>query len=421
MRILKFAFCLLSLVGTSLLLFACGSSSSPFGDEYGSPSASSSSSSSASSSGAEPPQTAELSKSRSLAGEIWTTAGQSLYTFKNDTHLQSNCNGVCADNWPPLLAEEGTEYQYPFATLERDSGEKQVALRGKPLYTYISDTEDGDINGDGLGDVWYLAYTGPAQLALDASLLASAGQVLQGLYENGAVVSELVEKSGFSLYTFANDIQGQSNCTSAGCINSWPPLLADQNANATEPYSLIDRADSNYRQWAYNGSPLYFYSGDNEAGQTLGADISNWALARPNNFIFNDSQLVALGKVHLATPGDTGEVITQIAKDGFSLYTFDNDAANQSNCFDNCLANWPALMAADGAQAFGEFTLIDRGDSKQWAFEGQPLYFYRDDVNPQDKLGDGLGGVWHLAEKTSATQLDEDDDSTYDSYGQYSF
>jgi predicted lipoprotein with Yx(FWY)xxD motif len=93
---------------------------------------------------------------------------------------------------------------------------------------------------------------------------------------------------------------------------------------------------------------------------------------------------------------DGKEVLTD-AK-GMTLYTFDKDTAGVTNCYDKCAVNWPPLLAADGAVADGEFTLVDRTDgTKMWAHEGWPLYLWVKDTKPGDVTGDGVGDVWHTA------------------------
>lgn len=83
---------------------------------------------------------------------------------------------------------------------------------------------------------------------------------------------------------------------------------------------------------------------------------------------------------------------------GMTLYTFDKDKANTSTCYDDCAAKWPALKAAASAKAEGKWTIVKRKDgSKMWAHDGKPLYTYADDKKPGDVMGDGVGGVWHVA------------------------
>ena len=58
---------------------------------------------------------------------------------------------------------------------------------------------------------------------------------------------------------------------------------------------------------------------------------------------------------------------------GRTLYTFDKDVAGKSNCSGGCLVAWPAFAAKPGAQAKGEFGLIDANGARQWTVNGKPL------------------------------------------------
>jgi len=82
---------------------------------------------------------------------------------------------------------------------------------------------------------------------------------------------------------------------------------------------------------------------------------------------------------------------------GMTLYTFDKDEANKSNCYDDCAVNWPPLTAAADSMAEGEWTVIERTDgTSQWAYEGKPVYLWIKDMKAGDTTGDGVGGVWHV-------------------------
>lgn len=93
---------------------------------------------------------------------------------------------------------------------------------------------------------------------------------------------------------------------------------------------------------------------------------------------------------------ETNGILTDA--NGMSLYTFDPDTATSSACNGGCARNWPPLTAAADADEAGKFTVISRNDgSKQWAYDGQPLYLWINDSAPGDTTGDGVGGNWHLA------------------------
>ena len=83
---------------------------------------------------------------------------------------------------------------------------------------------------------------------------------------------------------------------------------------------------------------------------------------------------------------------------GKTLYVFDKDSGGKSACNGPCAANWPPLMvSSNSAVASGDWSIITRDDgSKQWAYEGKPLYMWSKDAKPGDMTGDGFNGVWHV-------------------------
>ncbi|WP_163269066.1 COG4315 family predicted lipoprotein [Chelativorans alearense] len=92
------------------------------------------------------------------------------------------------------------------------------------------------------------------------------------------------------------------------------------------------------------------------------------------------------------------EILTDA--NGMTLYTFDKDTAGMSNCYDDCAAKWPPLIADAGATAEGDYTLVERKDgTMQWAYKGEPLYLWVNDQKPGDMTGDGVGDVWHVAKE----------------------
>jgi len=94
---------------------------------------------------------------------------------------------------------------------------------------------------------------------------------------------------------------------------------------------------------------------------------------------------------------------------GLTLYTFDKDTANTSNCqTGQCVQNWPALVAPSGTLSLGtgltasDFSTLTRTDgSAQVTFKTIPLYNFAGDSAPGDKNGDGVGGIWHVATTSS--------------------
>jgi len=101
------------------------------------------------------------------------------------------------------------------------------------------------------------------------------------------------------------------------------------------------------------------------------------------------------GGAVMATETGLGTILTDT--NDMTLYIFDKDEPGVSNCYEQCAINWPPYFAEDGAMAEGEFGLVERNDGKMmWAYDGMPLYYWKDDVSPGDTTGDGVGGVWHV-------------------------
>ena len=117
------------------------------------------------------------------------------------------------------------------------------------------------------------------------------------------------------------------------------------------------------------------------------------------NVVGNDTS--GMHDVH-ATTSNTAPVTSKNgmlvdSKNHMTLYTFDKDAMNKSECGAACLVAWPAFLAPSNAKSSGQFDAFKREDGKyQWAMNGKPLYFYANDKAAGDKHGDDKGGVWHV-------------------------
>jgi predicted lipoprotein with Yx(FWY)xxD motif len=111
----------------------------------------------------------------------------------------------------------------------------------------------------------------------------------------------------------------------------------------------------------------------------------------------------AVAQTSLATPtvvkvATAGSASVLTGTNGMTLYTEDTDTNGKSVCNGPCATNWPPLTAAADAKPVGAFTIITRDDgSLQWAYKGQPLYFWKNDKQAGDTTGDGVAGRWHTA------------------------
>jgi predicted lipoprotein with Yx(FWY)xxD motif len=85
--------------------------------------------------------------------------GFTLYWFVPDTPIRSNCNGLCAQYWPPVTGRPsaGSGVTGQLGTIKRSDGVTQATYDSHPLYTYIGDSGPGESNGNNIdlnGGVW---------------------------------------------------------------------------------------------------------------------------------------------------------------------------------------------------------------------------------------------------------------------------
>ena len=87
--------------------------------------------------------------------------GFTLYLFEQDTDGTSTCTGDCAVNWPAATVEgdpvagDGVDASL-IGTTEGTDGSTQITYDGHPLYRFAGDAAAGTLNGQGVGDVWYV-------------------------------------------------------------------------------------------------------------------------------------------------------------------------------------------------------------------------------------------------------------------------
>jgi predicted lipoprotein with Yx(FWY)xxD motif len=102
---------------------------------------------------------------------------------------------------------------------------------------------------------------------------------------------------------------------------------------------------------------------------------------------------------------------------GRSLYLFEADRPNVSNCSGACLSLWPALTshgmphARGGAVAAKVGTIKAAGGDRQVTYNGHPLYYYAPDRKAGDTTGQGLnqfGAKWYVLSATG-NKVDHDD------------
>ncbi|MEA2427770.1 MAG: hypothetical protein QOF37_1398 [Thermoleophilaceae bacterium] len=91
---------------------------------------------------------------------------------------------------------------------------------------------------------------------------------------------------------------------------------------------------------------------------------------------------------------------------GKTLYLFEADKPNVSNCSSACLSVWPAFVAgaraphARGAAMAGRLGMTKPQNGKSIVtYNGHPLYYFAGDQKPGATTGQGLnqfGGGWYV-------------------------
>jgi predicted lipoprotein with Yx(FWY)xxD motif len=126
--------------------------------------------------------TAGSLKTATIGGvTVLTSAkGFTLYSFAPDTPTRSNCNGTCAQNWPPVKGPAtASGVTGTFGTIKRSDGSAQATFDGHPLYTFAGDIAPGQAKGNGLnaaGGLWHeITTSGAAAPAGNSSSSSSGG------------------------------------------------------------------------------------------------------------------------------------------------------------------------------------------------------------------------------------------------------
>ncbi|MEV6957650.1 SCO0930 family lipoprotein [Streptomyces sp. NPDC051207] len=214
-------------------------------------------------------------------------AGRTLYRFDQDTPRPpvSNCEGDCAETWPPVPADdaeagEGVD-EALLGEVTRSDGTRQLTVAGWPAYRYVKDVNAGDVKGQGVGGTWFA-------LAPDGEKAQPAG--LPGLStrrdpELGEIV---VDSNGMTVYRFLKDEawpKPVSACTGA-CLDKWPvvsPVDAkDTKGLDKEGLMSFTRPDGAGQQ-TVDCWPIHTFAGDEKPGDTNGQGVGGtWYAVSPD-------------------------------------------------------------------------------------------------------------------------------------------
>jgi predicted lipoprotein with Yx(FWY)xxD motif len=117
----------------------------------------------------------------------------------------------------------------------------------------------------------------------------------------------------------------------------------------------------------------------------------------------------ASGEAHTLTVAHTPAGDAVAGEDGKTLYVFLKDSAGKSACNAGCVDTWHPFTLDEGEQAVagsgvsGTIGSITRDDGKkQVTYDDRPLYYYAPDTKAGVAGGQGIGGVWFIANPSGA-------------------
>ena len=234
-------------------------------------------------------------------GKIMTDSnGRSLYFFSDDAGDTSTCYGNCSTAWPTFYSKNLTLSaglnSSDFATITRNDGSKQTTYKGWPLYYFAQDSKAGDVNGDPIAKVWYVAKPDYTVMISNAQLKGNDGNLYDSLYTVGVTgfTRYITDDHGHTLYNFKNDSFNINKYTKADYSNnaSWPVDTLSTIGSVPSTLNKTDFANITVvgrTQLTFKGRPLYFFGPDAaKRGSNKGISIPNvnkpitWPYANEN-------------------------------------------------------------------------------------------------------------------------------------------
>ena len=214
-----------------------------------------------------------LVKTDSHFGSIITDGkGNTLYFFSLDASGSSACTGNCLTSWPvsyianPKIGAGLNASD--FAVITRSDGAMQTTYKGWPLYTFANDSKPGDVNGDGIENIWYVAKPDYTVMLVKNQLIGNDGVMYDSTYTPGTGGTYyMTDDHGVTFYSFSEDKSGTNNYTKSDFSNDsfWP--IVQISTIQSVPSTFDKTAFSSITvfgkpQMTYKGWPVYRFGPD---------------------------------------------------------------------------------------------------------------------------------------------------------------
>ena len=234
--------------------------------------------------------------------------GMAIYAFDGNVKREDPaCSGSpCVSHWQPLAAPEMASPVGDFTVVVRNDETRQWAYKGKPLFTFDGDYENGYAAGIGLNKklspAVVVRYFMPPEIGTYPTL--GQGYVLatktgMTVYRRDAYVYQLgghgIRRGVPPRPHVGRDIGTSMSGCDAKCQSMWTPVKAAADAQPSGFWQIATREDGT-RQWTYKGYAMYTYAGDKKPGDMLGNDQYDYAFSRdPNKAAERPSRMTAAG------------------------------------------------------------------------------------------------------------------------------
>lgn len=322
--------------------------------------------------------------------------GMSLYTFVRDVEPgKSNCNGPCAEQWPPLAATADDQPVGDWAPIAREDGTRQWSYRGQLLYAFSRDVSPGDSYGDGVNEQWFTALK-----PIDTPAGVTVGKTMIG--------HVLADRKGMTVYA-----ADKPKACDGDCVTAFPPLAAPWMATGEGDWSIVTRPDGS-KQWAFRGKPLHRYAADVKPRETSGHGHMGWSAVlleppppRPQwvtviggdaGPILGDAKKTTLYARIPPRPRRARPAERQVVQAGAGRQSVElvgqlmgevPESDSEIRCGIECPDSvWRPVIAAESDKPVGNWSLVDRPDGrKHWAYKGNTLYTNIRDTKPGDLNG----------------------------------
>lgn len=231
----------------------------------------------------------------------------------------------------------------------------------------------------------------------------------------------LVDSGGHALYFFANDGNGQNNC-SGPCALAWA-AYGEASLTADRLGAGLDFSDfgstpssTGAPQFTYKGWPLYSFtpsSTPEPAGRISGDGVlGTWFVAKPDySIMLANWQLTGKDGLNYLSDYSQGNGNTIYFTDalGHTLYTFAPDSANHNRYTSADFSNNTAWPVDEFANIGSVPSLLDKTQftstsvfgRTQLSYKGWPLYHFGADSNLRAKnkgitVGSPAGEAGHI-------------------------